>query len=366
MMIPIRLWKYATIVLVIVLVALVYTNGNATSFAIGSLNIGVGGSSQDAVVDSAVDFINENLLLGMATASVDAVSVENNLYKLDLIITYRDGLIEEFSSYVSKDGKTLFPTAIAMDEVEEDVEDDTEDDTTDDDEVLPEIDYSTSQHKGAVNAKITLVEYTDFECPFCFKGFETIEQIVEAYGDEINLIYKNFPLSFHANAQKAAEAAECAGDQDMFWEMYETLFQNNDALAVDDLKAYADDMGLDTEQFNACLDNDEKAELVQQDLADGQSLGITGTPTFIINGKKIVGAQPFEVIEEVIKEELAKDDTVEEDTTEDDTEEVVDDTEEVGNETVDDTVEVTGNETVDDTEETGNETVDDTNETVEE
>jgi protein-disulfide isomerase len=116
----------------------------------------------------------------------------------------------------------------------------------------------------------------------------------------------NFPLSFHANAQKAAEAFECAADQGKAYEMYDKMFANQNALSVSDLKRYAQEIGLDTARFGSCLDNGEKAQAVNAQLDLGTQYGVEGTPTFFINGKKVVGAQPIDVFRQAINEALGR------------------------------------------------------------
>lgn len=178
-----------------------------------------------------------------------------------------------------------------------------------------------------VGDKIVIYEFSEFACPYCgaaagwnqvvidrlvesHPGWEApVPKIAEEYGDQVEVEFKHFIV--HEQARKASEAAECARDQGKFWEMHDTLFQNQGALEVDDLKGYAADLGLDTEKFNACLDNGEKASVVEADTKLGKDLGVTGTPSFMVggeNGYKIVGAQPFtnfvEPIEKVLKGEL--------------------------------------------------------------
>lgn len=152
--------------------------------------------------------------------------------------------------------------------------------------------------------KIVIEEFSEFECPFCARAQPTIKQVLDTYGDRVELVYKHFPLNFHPNAQKAAEASECARDQGKFWEYHDKLFANQNAITVPDLKRYAADMGLDTATFNSCLDTGAKAALVAADLADGRSRGVTGTPTFFINGEKLVGAQPFSEFKKIIDNKL--------------------------------------------------------------
>lgn len=153
-------------------------------------------------------------------------------------------------------------------------------------------------------AKIIIEEYSDFQCPYCGKAYPTVKQVKETYGDSIEFVYKHFPLPSHTFAQKAAEASECARNQGKFWEYHNILFANQLALTVSDLKQYALDLGLNGDQFNGCLDSDIKKDIVRNNLLEGQRKGVTGTPSFFINGKKLVGAQPFSEFKKVIDSEL--------------------------------------------------------------
>ncbi len=159
---------------------------------------------------------------------------------------------------------------------------------------------------GEVGNKLLIEVFSDFQCPYSARAFPTVQQIKANYAGQIDLVFKHFPLSFHPNAQKASEASECARDQGKFWEYHDKLFQNQQAIAVDNLKKYASDLGLDTSKFNSCLDSSQKAGVVSQDMQEGISKGVSGTPTFFINGQKVVGAVPYETIKATIDAELAK------------------------------------------------------------
>ena len=157
--------------------------------------------------------------------------------------------------------------------------------------------------RGDKNAPVTMVEFSDYECPFCERHFtQTHPQIIKEYVDtgKVKIVFRDFPLPFHPNAQKAAEAAECAGEQDKYWEMHDKLFQNQSALGIDKLKQYAKDLGLDASKFNQCLDSGAMASEVKKDAEDGSAVGINGTPGFIINGTLVSGAQPFSAFKTVI------------------------------------------------------------------
>jgi len=163
--------------------------------------------------------------------------------------------------------------------------------------------------KGDKNAPVTIVEWSDFECPFCTRFYQnTLGQIDEQYikTGKVKLVYRDFPLGFHKNAQKAAEAAECADEQNKFWEMHDKLFDNGVSGGVSSFKQFASELDLDTSKFNDCLDSGKMADEVKKDLSDGSAAGIRGTPGFIINGQLVSGAQPFEAFKQVIEAELAK------------------------------------------------------------
>lgn len=167
----------------------------------------------------------------------------------------------------------------------------------------------TGQVKGNKDAKVTIVEFSDFECPFCSRySTETFPQIDKTYiqTGKVRYVFHNFPLPMHANAQKAAEAAECAGAQGKFWEAHDKLFANQENLTLADLKQYAASLGLKTADFNTCLDSGKFKDDVAADLSLGQSVGVSGTPAFFINGKLISGAMPFENFKQAIEAELAK------------------------------------------------------------
>jgi len=165
-----------------------------------------------------------------------------------------------------------------------------------------------SPFKGSENAPITIVEFSDFQCPYCKNFFEqTLPQIFKNYIDtgKAKLVYRNFPLGFHEFAQKAAEASLCASQQDKFWEYHDKLFKSQSALAINNLKQYAKDLGLNSASFDKCLDSGDTAEQVAQDVKDGISYGVNGTPSFFINGVNLTGAQPYAQFEAVIQESLS-------------------------------------------------------------
>ncbi|HKN47667.1 MAG TPA: thioredoxin domain-containing protein, partial [Candidatus Polarisedimenticolia bacterium] len=160
--------------------------------------------------------------------------------------------------------------------------------------------------KGPLKAPVTIVEFSDYQCPYCSKAESTVVDVLKKYGDKIHFVYRDYPLSFHQNSEVAAEAAECAKDQGKFWEMHNAMFANQDKLASADLVTTAAGLGLDKDKFKACLDSGQKKQEVQKDFQDGQKYGVTGTPTFFINGIKLVGAREIGSFTELIDQELQK------------------------------------------------------------
>jgi len=170
----------------------------------------------------------------------------------------------------------------------------------------PRIEVSTGGKpiRGNVKAPVTIVEFSDYECPFCKKAEPTLQQVLKTYGDKVRFVYRHYPLEFHAKARPAAEAAECANAQGKFWEYHDKVFASSD-LSETKLKAIAGEVGLDQAKFDECLAKHASKDAVDKDMADASGVGVTGTPAFFINGRMISGAQPFEKFKEIIDQELA-------------------------------------------------------------
>jgi protein-disulfide isomerase len=158
---------------------------------------------------------------------------------------------------------------------------------------------------GGAKAPVTIVYFSDYECPFCGKGEASVDEVMKAYGDKIRLVFRDYPLPMHANARPAAEAANCANAQGKFWDYHAKLFANQSALGADKLVAYAEQVGLDKAKFADCVAKKPYTAAIDKDIADGQKVGVNGTPAFFINGRSLSGAQPFEKFKEVIDDELA-------------------------------------------------------------
>jgi protein-disulfide isomerase len=164
--------------------------------------------------------------------------------------------------------------------------------------------------QGPAGAPVTLVEFSDFQCPYCARINPTVSALRERYGDKLRVVFRQFPLrQLHPHAQKAAEAALCAGDQSEFWPMHDAIFASQQQMSVADMKAHADRLDLDTARFAACLDGEEKAEAVQKDLDAGRRAGVSGTPALFINGRpvQLVNGRPFvDQLAEVVDDELRR------------------------------------------------------------
>lgn len=168
-----------------------------------------------------------------------------------------------------------------------------------------EIPVGNSYVKGPDDAKVTIVEFSDFQCPFCSRATDLINQILKAYPDDVRLVYKNFPLSFHKQAMPAAKAAIAAGKQGKFWEMHDIIFENYRTLADDKYPEYAEEIGIDVEQFKVDMADKSTADQVSAEMRQASKVGVRGTPTFFINGKKPQG-RSFEIYKSIIDEEIKK------------------------------------------------------------
>src|SRR3990170_3253719 len=163
---------------------------------------------------------------------------------------------------------------------------------------LPRVNVSADDDpvRGDKKASVTIIEFGDYQCPYCEIFFsQVLPQIEKRYiqTGKVKFIYRDFPLSFHQYAGKAAEATECADEQGKFWDFHDKLYKNQNSLDLASLKIYAQQLGVDTTKFNACLDSGKMRAEVQKDVSDGGGYGVSGTPAFFINGVNVQGAKPF-------------------------------------------------------------------------
>jgi protein-disulfide isomerase len=174
---------------------------------------------------------------------------------------------------------------------------------------LPRVDVSKDDDpmRGAANAKVTVIQFAEFQCPYCGRAKETVEKVLKNYDGKVNMVFRDFPLGFHDRAIPAAVAANCAGAQGKYWEMWDAMMSNQRALSDTDLEGYATKAGVASmDTWHQCLQDPAQAEEVKKDIHDGETAGVTGTPAFFINGLMISGAQPYEKFSSIIDRELAK------------------------------------------------------------
>jgi len=169
-----------------------------------------------------------------------------------------------------------------------------------------DIEVGDSPVRGSKNAKITIVEWADFQCPFCVRVNPTLEQIDKEYGDKVRVVFKHLPLSMHNKARAAHQASEAAHRQGKFWEMHDRIFASPKDLSPETYLRYAREIGLDIDKYESDLSSSSVRKVVDADLALARKLGVSGTPSFFINGRFLSGAQPYGSFARLIDEELAK------------------------------------------------------------
>ncbi len=173
---------------------------------------------------------------------------------------------------------------------------------------LPRIPVSVDDDpaRGPEDAPVTIIQFADYQCPYCGRAQDTVHKVLQTYGDKVRFVYRDFPLSFHDRAVAAAVAANCAEPQGKYWEMNEAIMAKQSALQEDDLVGYAKQVGLDLDKWNACRKDPAVVAEILKDQDDGSEAGVDGTPAFFINGILLSGAQPFSAFQEIIDRELAR------------------------------------------------------------
>jgi protein-disulfide isomerase len=173
---------------------------------------------------------------------------------------------------------------------------------------VPRVNVASAGHPwtGGKDASVTIVEFSDFQCPYCRAAEPILKQVRDKYGDRIKLVYMDYPLPMHPHALDAATAARCAGAQDKFWQFHDAMFADQTKLDPASLKSTATKAGLDRKQFDACFDSKQMVHAVQADQAEGSGLSVNGTPTFFINGREVVGAESVQSFSDIIDDELAR------------------------------------------------------------
>ncbi len=278
-------WKFTALVLLVLLNVSLYYNFYAkreyTPQEIGSF---------------AEKFVGNNLL-GPESGSIKVISVADHGYVYNVMLEI-DG--KSASTYVTKDGAYFFTSGIDVDKTEAVSEFNT----------IADVKVGDDPVLGNKDAKVTFIEFSDFECPFCVKfSLTTMPDIKKNYVDtgKIKVTFLNFPLeNIHENSLDAAKASECAYKQGKFWEMHDMMFEKSPKLSLVDLRNYAEDIGLDLPKFDECMASSAVLEDIAKDVASASDAGVSGTPAFFINGRFVSGAQPYEVFQQIIEQELAK------------------------------------------------------------
>ncbi len=286
-------WKIITGIAIILLILSIFTQG--FSFAKGNSSPATTLSLQEGE-QKALTFVNNNLLQPPYQAQLQSSAEINGMYKVTLAVA---GQVVD--SYITKDGALFFPQGFETSQNLRAAANETSagpvDVSADNDPVL-----------GNARAPVTIIEFSDFQCPFCGKFFkDTLPPLKQEYitTGKVKLVYRDFPLDIHPEAQPAALAAECAHEQNKYWEYHDQLFKNQDSLSTSNYKKWAQQLGLNSALFNNCFDTKKYQQEIRKDMADGSKYGVTGTPAFFINGKMINGAQPFAVFKAEIDQALA-------------------------------------------------------------
>jgi protein-disulfide isomerase len=292
-------WMLSSIVLGVLLVGTFVFGGVGTIGDNGSISANVVVSEED-VGGKILEFLNSQV---NEEVELSAINKKEDYY--EVIVNYQGDLIP---LYASLSGDYIFTDLVPTDgsDIAGQELGDPGQEAVGGQKV--EVEIGDSPVKGDANAPVTIVEFSDYECPFCGRFYsDTLSQIDKEYiqTGKVKLVFKDFPLSFHPNAQLAAEAVRCVRDDlgdEGYYDMHDKLFENQNRLSRSDLEAFANELGVD---ISGCLDVGTHTDAVQSDFAYGASVGITGTPGFIINGIPVSGAQPFTVFEQIIEQELA-------------------------------------------------------------
>jgi len=252
--------------------------------------------SKSDISDKTLIYINKNFLgpKGLEGRIANTTSFGKYLYKLNVEILSGGRILGVQPVYVTKDGGLLILSLANMSEKLE----------------PPRINVSVDDdpYKGSKDAKVIIIEFSDYACPYCAKfELQILPTIMKEYDNKVMFVFRDFPV--HGGPSlKAAEAADCAGDQGKFWEYHKLLFEKQTEWYsnLSMLEIYASEVGLNVTKFKECLNSGKYEGEVMKDREDGAKAGVTGTPTIFVNGRKIEGAQPYEVFKQVIDEELGK------------------------------------------------------------
>ncbi|HVZ88963.1 MAG TPA: thioredoxin domain-containing protein [Polyangia bacterium] len=244
-------------------------------------------------------FVNGKFLSGAQPFEVFKGKIDEELKIADAMIAKGTPKAKVYD-VLMKEAKTEVPAAPAQ------AQNQGGEKTPEQDTTVYKVAAGNGPSKGAKNAPLQVVIFSDFQCPFCKRVEPQLSQLEKDYGSKVHMTWKNYPLPFHNNAEPAAEAAMAAGAQGKFWQMHDKLFENNTALDRANLEKYAQELGLDMARFKADLDSQKYKAQIQSDTKEGQAVGVNGTPAVFINGRKINGAYPWETFKKIADDELAK------------------------------------------------------------
>lgn len=290
----------------------------ALFFAAGCLDVGTGENSTEMLGNKTLNYISENFLKpqGVEGELLGIDKYGENLYAVNLSLT-KGAQSQNVTVFVTKDEKLiLLGSGGGIIDLRREVQPEVEENVTPQHAARAAADIRDAAYAfGPENASVIIIDFNDFQCPFCKKFAEqTFYQLVKAYGDKIRYVFMDFPIvSIHPQAPKAHEAARCAGEQGKYLEYHDKLFARqgewskfspNSQEESNELKKYAAELGMETAKFNTCLDSGKYTSAVNSNIQKGINAGVTGTPTFFINEQKIVGAQPFDVFKQVIDAQL--------------------------------------------------------------
>src|SRR5262245_26752437 len=258
-------------------------------------------ASDEVISQRVIDYFQKTVTTpGLAFKVKDVVDAEVPGWRKGTLEVSLGQQSQQVAFYVSRDGKYLFrgdAVDLTVDPLKK---------------VMNQIALTNQPARGPADAKVTIVEYSDFQCPFCARVYTTLEdQILKEYGDKVRFVFKNFPLTnIHPWAEDGALASECAFQQgnDQFWVMYKGLFTKQGEITKDNLKdkasEIAKDGGLDVAKFQECFDGKKAADAVKADIDEATALGVNSTPIFFVNGRRLSGAQTYENFKQLLDQEL--------------------------------------------------------------
>ncbi len=258
------------------------------------------------VKDRVMDFVNYKLVKPGVKAQLKDMKEEDQFYRFNLTLEKDGNNVADVSVYTTKDGQYLILNLIKLPEVIEKQEEKPEETTTPTPSTTPQSqtqpDIENEPYKGDENAEIVIVDFSSYSCPYCRKfTINTLPKILENFN--VRYVFKDFPIHGEI-AIKAHEAANCAYEQGKYWEYHDILFERQSEWMRNESKfvEYAKILGLNVEEFKACLDSGKYRDEILKDKEEGMDLGVRGTPTLFINGRKVVGAQPYEEFERIIRD----------------------------------------------------------------